>query len=283
MNEKLKIDFNEKGLFTFTGNPIIDNGMAVLANIAGKEKFEEITANSVLNNLDTFFEKIKFQYNDLNASEKDLKHSKKKLKQHLQALYTQNHYLHGINNTSKFLINVTLTSNDNDNFYNELNKKELPYKIRKVKISKKEIKFQIFNEDRHFMERQILENSLSDLSYYNFKIRGYKKAPVEFNNEYFQSFKQEVINILQNASKTLTDERRIEKNNLCNFCGKTSDISLSKDIFPLTSALGDFNLGVIHICRFCYLASLFSFFNYINFKKEAKKERNVFFLSLLKS
>lgn len=273
-------NFNQKGLFTFTGNHIVDNGMAVLANIAKKDNFEEITPKDILNNIDSFFEEIKYQYNDLNASEKDLKHSKKKLKQHLTSLYTTNHYLHGINNTSKFLINVKLASNDNDNFYNELNElneKELPYKIRKVKISKKEIKFQIFNEDKHFTERQIFENSLSDLSDYNLKIKSYKKATVEFNNEYFQSFKNEVINTLQNASKTLKDKRRIQKSKICSFCGKSSAINLSKDIFPLTSALGNFNLGVIYICRYCYLASLFSFFNYINFKKEVKKSGMYFF------
>ena len=287
MNEQIKIDFNEEkvnmldfdtnGLFTFTGNPIVDNGMAVLANIAGKENYGEITPDDIKKNIDSFFKIIKYQYNDEQASEKEQKSSKKKMKQHLTSLYTTNHYLHGINNTSNFLINVKLISNDNEKFYNELSKKEIPYKIRKVKISKKEIKFQIFNEDKHIMEREVFENSLSDLSDYDFKIRSYKKASVEFNNEYFQSFKQEVINTLQNTSKTLTDKRRIQKSKICNFCGKNSDITLSKDIFPLTSALGDFNLGVIYICRYCYLASFFSFFNYINFKKEAKKSGMYFF------
>ncbi|KHE92463.1 MAG: hypothetical protein SCABRO_01780 [Candidatus Scalindua brodae] len=69
----------------------------------------------------------------------------------------------------------------------------------------------------------------------------------------------------------------MNKNNLCNFCGKHSDIILTKDIYPLTSALGDFNLGVVFICRICYLATLFSFFNYVNLKKEEKKSGVYFF------
>ena len=169
-----EIDKTQRGLFTFTGNPIVDNGVAVLAVISHKDNFEEITPNDIRENIDSFFKIIKYQYNDENASEKEQKTSKKKLKQHLTSLYTTNHYLHGINNTSKFLINVKIASNDNDKFYNELSKKELPYKIRKVKISKKEIKFQIFNEDKHIMDRQVFENSLSGLSDYNFKIRSYR-------------------------------------------------------------------------------------------------------------
>lgn len=65
------INFEKKGLFTFTGNPIIDNGMAVLANIAGKEKLYEITPEGIEKNIDAFFNKIKHQYNDENAEEKE--------------------------------------------------------------------------------------------------------------------------------------------------------------------------------------------------------------------
>ena len=273
----IKIDNNKKGLFTFTGNPIIDNGMSVLALIAGKDNFEEITSNDILDNIDCFFDKIKFQYNDVNATKKELQYSKKKLKQHLTSLYTTNHYLHGINNTSKFLINVKMTSNDNEKFYQELKKIKFPFKIGKERINKKELQFHIYNEDMNFIEKQTFENSLSKLSKFEYKIKSYKKAPVEFNEEYFKSFKKEIINILNDISPTLIDKRRIQKDNLCNFCGKPSDIILSKDIFPLTSALGNFNLGVVRICRYCYLASLFSFFNYINFKKEAKKSGMYFF------
>ncbi len=41
-----QLDFN-KPYFVFTGNPIIDNGIAVLANIARKDDFEDIIPNDI--------------------------------------------------------------------------------------------------------------------------------------------------------------------------------------------------------------------------------------------
>ena len=268
----IKIDNDKKGLFTFTGNPIIDNGIAVLANIANKDNFEDITPQNILENLDSFFEKIKDKFNDVNASKDEKKYSKKKLKQHLILLYTPNHYLHGINNKiiKSFVVKIIFDNNDIDALPKFLN--DFEKKISKNKTSFiKEIIIDNSTKSKEFYEKKYTEKLKSEevIGDFNFEIKIVdKKTSVETNDEYFTTFKSEVEKNLKLTSKTMNDKRRIEKNNICNFCGKSSDISLSKDIFPLTSALNDFNLGIVHICRYCYLTSLFSFFNFINFKTE---------------
>ena len=68
------ISLEQKGLFTFTGNPIIDSGVAVLALIAGKNNFEDITPIEIIDNLESFFEPIKHQYDDSNATDREKKH-----------------------------------------------------------------------------------------------------------------------------------------------------------------------------------------------------------------
>lgn len=85
----------------FTGNPFIDNGAAVITAFCKKNSFNEVSKEDILENLDNFFDNIKFCYNYENASPKELKYSKRGLKQHLLQIYTTNHYLHGINNYIK--------------------------------------------------------------------------------------------------------------------------------------------------------------------------------------
>ncbi|KHE92464.1 MAG: hypothetical protein SCABRO_01781 [Candidatus Scalindua brodae] len=130
-----KIDENQKNLFRFTGNPIIDNGMSVLSIIAKKEKLEDIRPKDIKENLGSFFESIKYQFNDLDATKSEQKHSKKKLKQHLISLYTTNHYLHGINNYLCSGYNITISSKD----CIEISKR-LPDQIEIYEVTKSEIK-----------------------------------------------------------------------------------------------------------------------------------------------
>ncbi|MBZ0108754.1 MAG: hypothetical protein K8F52_08785 [Candidatus Scalindua rubra] len=276
-----KIDENQKNLFRFTGNPIIDNGMSVLSIIAKKEKLEDIRPKDIKENLGSFFESIKYQFNDLDATKSEQKHSKKKLKQHLISLYTTNHYLHGINNYLCSGYNITISSKD----CIEISKR-LPDQIEIYEVTKSEIKKNKFdvNLTSILQIKETSEEAIQDLiSEFTvgitckYKTKALVKKKVETNEDYFTSFKDEVLQILEGKSKILYDINRVNKNNLCNFCGKHSDIILTKDIYPLTSALGDFNLGVVFICRICYLATLFSFFNYVNLKKEEKKSGVYFF------
>ncbi|HBM80587.1 MAG TPA: hypothetical protein DD426_07105 [Clostridiaceae bacterium] len=85
-------------ILKFTGNPFIDNGAAVIAASCNKTEFEDINEKDIMDNLDNFFDCIKFCYNYENAAANERKYSKKGLKQHLLQIYTTNHYLHGINN-----------------------------------------------------------------------------------------------------------------------------------------------------------------------------------------
>jgi hypothetical protein len=248
-----------------------------LAVIANEDDLENITPNKILKNLNQFFLSINSQFNDLNASENEKKYAKKKLKQHLDKLYTTNHYLHGINNISKYLINVKLCSNSNHKFLHDLKELNLPVIIKKENIVSHEISLQIYLANYSYLKKEEFEKLLAPLKNYDFQIKSYKKAPVEFNEEYFNSFKDEIIKILTGTSKILNDECRLQKNNLCNFCGRKSSIVLSKDLFPLTSALGDFNHGIVHICQYCYLASIVSFFNFINVRSEEKSSGIYFF------
>ena len=270
---KANINLNKKGLFVFTGNPIIDNGMAVLSVIAGKSKLEDVTPDDINRNIDKFFNSIKHQYNDLNASKKEKKHSKKKLKQHLISLYTTNHYLHGINNqiNKAYTLKIIFFKTDNNqkipNLINDFKKSESKDKI----IFSRELNITHGNKTDIQSEYIKIISEQYGLTIDNFIVQIIdKKKTVETGEEYFKVFKNEIKDTLHIKSNTLTDNRRINKSNSCNFCGKKSIISLSKDIFPLSSALGDFNHGLVHICQYCYLASLFSFIGYINFKKDDK-------------
>lgn len=260
------INFEQKGLFTFTGNPIIDNGMAVLANIAEKEKLYEITPEGIEKNIDAFFNKIKHQYNDENAEEKEKKHGKKKLRHHLTALYTTNHYLHGINNKSNCLINITISVEEKEEFFNKLQKASPAFYLSIV--DEKKGKLRVFNKNKTFLEKSKFIEFLDSIELPEYQIKNYSQASVESNEEYYSSFKSEIRNTLSKKSKTLMNKERKEQNCICNFCGKQSEIRLSKDIFPLTSPKDDLNLGTVHTCNYCYLASLFYFFNLINFKSE---------------
>lgn len=276
-----QIDENQKNLFRLTGNPIIDNGLSVLSVIVKKENFEDICPKDINENLASFFDSIKYQFNDLDATKSEQKHSKKKLKQHLISLYTTNHYLHGINNYLCSGYNITISSKD----CLEISKL-FPDQIENYQITRSEIKKNKFDvkltSTRQIKEtsEEAIQNLISKFTVgiaCKYKIKALNKKKAETNEDYFTSFKDEVLQILEGESKILHDINRANKNNICNFCGRQSDIILAKDIYPLTSALGDFNLGIVFICRICYLATLFSFFNYVNLKKDEKKSGVYFF------
>ena len=265
----LKIN-NENELFSFTGNPIIDNGMAVLSVIAKCDSISEITPNKIIDNLDDFFETTKHQYNDPSASEQEKKFSKKKLKKHLTSLYTTNHYLHGENNKTNRLCNIKIETKEPQKFQDELLKLGIGYKVRKLKATKKGLEFQ-FSKSRAFsLKKKDVEELLKKIKIAH-KVGYVGRPSIEANDEYFESFKLEAKKILQGKAKVLLDSKRAARESLCNFCGNSSDIKLAKDIFPLTSSIADFNLGTIFICKQCYLASIFSFFTYINFVRDETK------------
>ncbi|MFW5803776.1 MAG: hypothetical protein ACOCWG_00930 [bacterium] len=260
---------NQKGLFTFTGNPIIDNGMAVLTNITNEKNIEKINPQKIIDNVPIFFGKIKNKYNDLNASSKELKHIKKKLKQHFYSIYTTNHYLHGINNKSSYIINATIKTEQFDDLIRKI---KITYPSININIlDQKKGKCRIYNKNKTYLAKENFINCINKIYQKKYRISNYSLSTVEDNEEYFASFIKKIEDVLNNKSKIFTDKKRICEHNICNFCGKKSDILLSKDIFPLTSAMGDFNHGRIYICKFCYIAILFAFIGYINFKKEVKK------------
>lgn len=272
-----------KPYFMFTGNPIIDNGIAVLANIAGKDDFEDIIPNDIKKNIHPFFESIKYQYDDENAAKKEKKYSKRKLKQHLALLYTTNHYLHGVNNYVCWGYLVKIVSTNCDKLWKLIPENIEIFSVDKSKIEKNTfiIKFNsngfIESPNIESIEKLIEKNFTNvDSKWKTSEVKEIKKK-VDTNEEYFASFEEEIKNVLSKTSKIFINERRVEKNNICNFCGRQSDIRLSKDIFPLSSPMDDLNLGVVHICNYCYLASLFSFFNFINFKKDENSSGMYFF------
>jgi hypothetical protein len=136
------------------------------------------------------------------------------------------------------------------------------------------VKYLIFKKDKTYLEKEIFLEFLDSLSLPEYKLKSYSSIPIETNEEYFISFKSELKKILNNTSNILTNDERKENKNICNFCGKKSDIKLSKDIFPLSSPIEDSNLGLLYSCKYCYLATIFYFFNLINFKTEEALKKN---------
>lgn len=268
------IDLKQKGLFTFTGNPIIDNGVAVLALIAGKDNFEDITPSEIINNLESFFEPIKHQFDDSDATPAEKKHIKKKLTQHLKTIYGTNHYLHGINNylNNGYEIIVkhkkgkppALKEVDKIDHF----KTSYTFKGSSIII---ELKSDQYSKEisSNYIEKQIkdfcgVKKGIS-------KITSLGKKKVKSADEYFSSLKDEVRYIFHGCSAKLNDPQIKTRDNICNFCGKDSAITLSKDLFPMTSAIGIDNLGMVYMCPCCYVASIFFFFNLLNYKSEEKK------------
>lgn len=88
-------------LLTFTGNPLIDTGNAVITAMCGKECFGEVTKEDIIKNIDAFLEVIENHFCEPSATPKELGFAKRGLKQHFALLYTTNHYLFGINNKIK--------------------------------------------------------------------------------------------------------------------------------------------------------------------------------------
>lgn len=267
-----QLAMDQKGLFTFTGNPFIDNGMAVLALIAKKDQFNEITPHDIANNLESFFEPIKHQYDDPLASKDEKKYVKKKLKQHLLTLAITNHYLYGINNWLCHAYEVIITSSDCPSLLNKLPQVIDHFQIENAEIDKKKLTFQLRTKDfKKEISSEYIKNllikKLGDQSL-NIKIKAIEKKLVDTNEEFYNSLSDEAINSLKGISKKLGEPGIRETSNLCNFCGKDSEILLYKDLFPLTAGLGILNLGKVHICRFCYVASLFAFISALNFRKE---------------
>ncbi|MCG8485123.1 MAG: hypothetical protein MJA31_17555 [Clostridia bacterium] len=88
-------------ILKFTGNPLIDNGNAVIAMMCNKNHFHEVTQEDIVKNIDSFLVVIQDHFNDLHATKKERDYSKRGFKQHFSLLYTTNHYLFGINNKIK--------------------------------------------------------------------------------------------------------------------------------------------------------------------------------------
>ena len=198
-------------LLTYTGQPFVDIGNAVLTMMCKKEKFNEVAKEDIYEHLDEFLEVIKDHFNDLNATKQELDYSKRGLKQHFTLLYNVNHYLFGINNK--------------------------------------------------------VENPLTG-----------KKETVQTGEEFIITFKETVIQILEGKNSLCQDENRISKDNICRFCGKPSDIILSKDIIPLGAGLTQKNLGQVHCCNSCYLPILFLFVPMLNVRgSEASKGVYMFY------
>lgn len=269
------INLEQKGLFSFTGNPIIDNGMATLALITNSDRFEDITPLKILENFDLFVDPIRHQYDDENATDAEKKYVKKKLSQHLMTIYGSNHYLHGSNNN--YLCNgyeVVLK-----------HKKGNPPKLKDVKRinhfkvsynfkdSKAVIKIES-NQYNKEISSLFVEDSIRKICGITEGILTVKplgKKKVETIEEYFLSFKDEISYVFKGYSAKLNKiETKVDKE-FCNFCGQNAFISLSKDLFPMTSAIGIDNFGMVYMCPCCYVASIFFFCNLLNYKSEEKK------------
>jgi hypothetical protein len=266
-------NLEQKGLFTFTGNPIIDSGVAVLALITGKNNFEDITPIEIINNLESFFEPIKHQFNDNNATPAEKKHIKKKLSQHLKTIYGTNHYLHGINNylTNGYEIVLKHKKGKPPNLKKvaEVNSFKASYKFddNKITIQIKSDKYSKISII--YVEKLIKDFCGLEKKSLTIKPIGTKKVATE--DEFFSSLIDEVRYVFQGCSTKLNDPKIKTTDNVCNFCGKNSAITLSKDLFPMTSAIGIDNLGMVYMCPYCYVASIFFFFNLLNYKSEENK------------
>lgn len=269
-----KTDLNEKGLFVYTGNPIIDNGMAVLAFLAGKDRFEDINCQGILNNLDAFFDTVKHQFDDTSASPSEKKHVKKKLDQHLKTIYGTGHYLHGINNylTDGYEIVIKhkkgsppdiLTPGQIKNY--KATYEFQPNKII-IRLKSNESKKEISGE---YIQEQVKNNC--SFKHSGIKVKAVGKKKVVTAREYFSSLKDEVEYVFKGCSAKLNKPEVKQTDNFCNFCGKPSALILSKDLFPMTPAVGMDNLGAVFMCSYCYVASLFFFFNLLNYKSDEKK------------
>lgn len=263
---------SKPGLFTFTGNPIVDSGMAVLAVIAGKESIDDVKPFDIISNIDGFFQTFKHQYNDPNATEEEKQHVKRKLKQHLILLYLPNHYLHGNNNKSFVTYDVTLKTKEIDGLSTHLSKLSQDYKIIDIsKKNKQELAFKFISDNKDVKpDKDYLTNIIQKHEpNYEYEIKRIARATVSTNNEYFDSFKNIIIELINGSHKIITERK--QEGCLCNFCGKDADIALSKDLFPMTRSMSDVNLGNIYCCRYCHLATLFSFLNFNSFKSDIKK------------
>jgi len=274
------INLEQKGLFTFTGNPIIDNGVAVLALIAGKNNFEDITPGEIINNLELFFEPIKYQFDDSDGTPAEKKHIKKKLAQHLKTIYGTNHYLHGINNYLTNGYEIILRHKKGKppalKKTDEINHFKTTYKFDDKKITIQITSDKYSKEISNIYIEKLIKASCG-LEKSSLKIKPLGKKKVVTEDEYFSSLEDEVKYVFQGCSAKLNEPQIKTTDNVCNFCGKNSAITLSKDLFPMTSAIGIDNLGMVYICPYCYVASIFFFFNLLNYKSEEKKAGIYFF------
>jgi hypothetical protein len=268
------INFEQKGLFVFTGNPLIDNGVSVLALITGKNNFEDITPVEIIDNLEAFFEPIKHQFDDRDATGSEKKHIKKKLSQHLKTIYGTNHYLHGINNYLTEGYEIILKHKKGKppvlKEIKEIDYFKVNYKHDDNKITIKFVSDK-YNKEISNIYIEKLIKKICDVEQDKLKIKALGKKKVQIAGEYFSSLKDEVRYVFQGYSAKLNKPQIKTTDNICNFCGKDSAITLSKDLFPMTSAIGINNLGMVYMCPYCYVASLFFFFNLLNYKSEEKK------------
>jgi hypothetical protein len=271
----MSINLEQKGLFSFTGNPIVDNGMSVLALITGSNRFEDISPSGIFKNFNSFVEPIVHQFKDDNATVTEKKHIKKKISQHLMTIYGTNHYLHGSNNN--YLCNgYEVVVNHKKGTPPEFKRVDMidhfnvsyAFDDRKITIS---LTSDIFTKE---ISSIFIENQVKDVCGFGegvFKVKPIGKKKVATTEEYFSSVKDEISYVFKGCSAKLNKPETKAIDGICNFCGQKSAITLSKDLFPMTSAIGIDNLGMVYMCPYCYIASIFFFFNLLNYKSEEKK------------
>jgi hypothetical protein len=150
--------------------------------------------------------------------------------------------------------------------FNDLNasEKELEYSKRGLKQH-----FALMYNINHYLFgiNNKIENPISG-----------KKETVKTGEEFVETFKQTVVDILENKNSLCENAERKSTDNICRFCGKPSDLILSKDIMPFGAALNQKNLGQVHSCNGCYLSILFSFVPMFNVRvSEATKGVYMFY------
>jgi len=122
---------------------------------------------------------------------------------------------------------------------------------------------------QHLLKIYTTNHYLHGVNNYILDLETQKKKKVENAEEYFATFDKEVRGLLANEGATiLSKEERINRENICLFCGRESDVILSKDIFPLTQGVSDINLGKVYCCSLCYMAVLFMYFSVINVRRQ---------------
>lgn len=132
--------------------------------------------------------------------------------------------------------------------------------------SKKELAFSRRGLKQHFTLLHNINHYLFGINNKVLNSETGKKETVESGQQFTETFKNEVINILNGRNKLTEDEERRSNNNICRFCGRPAELIITKDIVPLAAGLSQKNLGQVHCCNYCYLPILFNFIVMINVK-----------------